>query len=1252
MTRFLPILWADRRSLAFAAFFLSGASSLIFQTIWTRMLHHVFGATSVAISTVLTVFMAGLGLGAYLGGRYAARIRHPLITYALAELAVGVFGLLIPWLVTPDGWLASVNAFLRTSLGAESSLFMLARFVCVVPILLLPTTLMGASLPLLTRHFVGRDHDAESASSTAGALYAVNTLGAAVGPLLSAFVLMPSVGLAVTNLVACSMNFVLAAVIWMYRRPLLGETWVRGQPLSFLPAPIRSEARPAEEEASVPDAAPVESAPAAPEPDTRIHPAARWAALLSFGASGAAALTYEVVWSRALAMTIGSSIYSFALILETFLVGIAVGSATMASLLAGRRRALLLGGLLTFAMVLLSNLPWALGAAGTEGSTAGSLGSFAIMSALFSAPIVFIALWAVRGRSDGQSARTTAGTLMMAAIPVCSAGLGVSYFTGQLPLVILGVVISVSVFLGIGVALRREPVLLLALMQLFIALATTVSYAFQDEIPLAFAQLVVSIPEPALPDHVGTVQFFMFLTAVLCTLPATLGMGAMFPIAVRLWTRGGDAVARDVGTVYTSNTVGSIVGAWLPGFVLFAAIGAERTLHCAIALNLLLSLAVLIAGSADEREADGEAKKLPLWHAAIVYILSPSIPALLAVLYLMTRDPQSILRWDRTQMTLGVFRVSLASGMLEPSWGRPKLLYYRDGLTTTVSVEQWGQHYALKNNGKVDASNGDDMPTQINVAAYPLLLHPRGPEDLSLAVVGFGSGVTVGTALKFPVEGVDVIELERAIPEAARYFDDVNHLDYRLDRWPFVEMERLRVINDDGRNFLASTDNTYDIIISEPSNPWITGVSDLFTADHFRISRKKLRPDGIYCQWVQLYELSPENIKTIYRTFASEFSHVMVLAADDRSSDTVMLGSDRPIELHVERVRQAFAHPGVQAELERAHVFSPHDLFARLILKDRAELMAFTQIEERWRGESWVADVGSTNALPCEAGCRRRPVQLNTDDNARIELAAPRDLIGFRRYEGYLSTLYAEQWPYGHPIDAVVGAGEGPEAARVFAEIAMSMVAHGRYTWASDFIERSQALGRARQTLVALEVLTHLLTNAQEPTIHIELPTPGPELSPEDTRRIDEGFSRVKRAVDERAYPKALRAMERIPADLRRQSGPGMRLLFAYLLYKASADNASNCRSAIERLEALVDGERDYVRSHPELYYFLAKCHSAEENYPAAAQAMRSYVETRVSLEPEGGASAPNEGAGADSQAEPSSARESLKQAPATASLE
>ncbi|MBN8615418.1 MAG: fused MFS/spermidine synthase [Deltaproteobacteria bacterium] len=1368
----------------YVAFFLSGASSLIFQTIWTRHLHHVFGATSVAISTVLTVFMAGLGIGNWIAGRYANRIKHPIFAYAFAELGVAIWSLLIPFLVASDGWLATVNAALRQSFGGDSGVFMIARFLCVVPILIVPTTLMGASTPLLVRHFVSSSDDPATASSKVGTLYAVNTFGAATGPLLSAFVLMPTVGLMVTNVVACAMNLSLALVIFALREPLIGSAWGSGVPISVMPAPQtaddRARAIPAatnaiivvgalvgiacllgsitvqeegssfawtlrgvgmlgfvavlygmvrattqsaaaalpsaaidakaeksaeqtdtakdhELDAGTPkaeheigtDAAPFSDPPSkkgkkkdkrgksadAAETDTSsddpsddglaaerepwVPPIARKVAFYCFALSGAAALCYEVVWSRALAMTIGSSIYSFALILETFLIGIAVGSAAMSSLLGKNSRPLLGVGLTAGLLTLLGNIPWAVDMQIGTRQHHGSITTWIGVSLLPMVLLVATALYsrrraAINETLGGRADESTLPGLVMALVPAVVALLNVTYFsTGYLPKIVTSVVVVISIFLGVTLALRRSPVLLLAVVQLFIGVATVVSYYWQDEIPYAFAQLVVSLGGD-LPDHVGTVQFFMFLTAMLCTLPATLGMGAMYPLTLRVWTTGGGAIAQDVAVVYSGNTVGSIVGSWLPGFVLMPLIGMERTLHVGIVLNMLLALAMLIAGAAEPEEVPagervldqlgkqagaGRAERtqtfldaarsqrgerrgeLPMWHAVTVYILAPAIPAMLALLWLGSSRPD--IRWNQTQMTLGVFRVSLAEGMLDPtSWGQPDLVYYHDGLSTTVTVERWGHHFALKNNGKVDASNGDDMPTQVTVAAYPLLMHQDGPTDLDVAIIGFGSGVTVGSTLSFPVRSVDVIELERAIPEAARFFQDVNLLDYELERFPYVQMDRLQIINDDGRNYLAATDRQYDVIISEPSNPWITGVSDLFTIDHFRIAKRRLRPGGIYCQWVQLYEMSPENIKIIFRTFAEVYQHVIVFAADDHSSDTVVLGSDAPLPLDLERLRRSWGlevegRMTVAAQLERADIHAPYDVFARVLLATRDEVITYAQIEDRRRGTGsdavWEPDWGSTNTGACNPDdCIRREVPINTDDNAIIEFAAPRDLIGFERYEGYLSTIYSHQWPFARLGPQLEGFGEGDVRARNLAELAMSLVAHGRYDQAAEFIEQSQQAGRARETAVALEVLTHLLSSEREPPVRIEPPIPGPELDRESARRLVDGFDRVRDSVDQGNYGAALMAMEDIPSPLRLHSGPSMRFLYGFLLYKAASGSPSQYRAAAETLEDLVRTEEDYVLRHPEAFYFLSRSLDAEGEYDQALPFMRRYVEARL----------------------------------------
>src|SRR5207245_1024565 len=181
------------------------------------------------------------------------------------------------------------------------------------------------------------------------------------------------------------------------------------------------------------------------------------------------------------------------------------------------------------------------------------------------------------------------------------------------------------------------------------------------------------------------------------------------------------------------------------------------------------------------------------------------------------------------------------------------LLYYRDGIATTVSVERWDKTIALKNNGKVDASNDADMPTQIMVGLTPFFF-TRAPAP-TVAVVGYGSGVTVGAVTQANTGPIDVVELEPAVVEASHFFDHVNHAPTRDPR--------VRLHIGDGRNFLFQSPDRFDVIISEPSNPWITGVSNLFTAEYWHMAHGRLAPGGVFCQWAQLYEMSPLHIKTI-----------------------------------------------------------------------------------------------------------------------------------------------------------------------------------------------------------------------------------------------------------------------------------------------------------------------------------------------------------------------------------------------------
>src|SRR5262245_53598554 len=184
------------RAVILACFFLSGASGLILEMLWTRMLTLVFGSTTLAVSTVLTAFMGGLGLGSYLAGKFADRVKAPVVGYAAAEASIGVYALLVPVVIS---LYPGLNRWLWSAFGDRYALLSVLRFAASAALLLVPTTLMGATLPLLARHFVQRPWELRRVGLRIGTLYAVNLFGAVAGAFLAGFVFLPMAGLRITN---------------------------------------------------------------------------------------------------------------------------------------------------------------------------------------------------------------------------------------------------------------------------------------------------------------------------------------------------------------------------------------------------------------------------------------------------------------------------------------------------------------------------------------------------------------------------------------------------------------------------------------------------------------------------------------------------------------------------------------------------------------------------------------------------------------------------------------------------------------------------------------------------------------------------------------------------------------------------------------------------------------------------------------------------------------------------------------------
>ncbi|RMG43660.1 MAG: hypothetical protein D6718_11675, partial [Acidobacteria bacterium] len=421
-----------------------------------------------------------------------------------------------------------------------------------------------------------------------------------------------------------------------------------------------------------------------------------------------------------------------------------------------------------------------------------------------------------------------------------------------------------------------------------------------------------------------------FVLSAAVMLPATLVLGALFPLACRVVARSG--AGRTVAAAYFSNTLGSASGAFAAGFLLVPWLGLRNTVAAAAAANLLCGASILAARRTPARAlrplaAAGAAAALALWV----------VPAGDAAAEL-TRGVYYV---PENEIDFGIEREKLE--------GVPgdRILFYRDGLAATVSVHDTGGGLNLRVNGKPDASIWD-MSTQVLIGQIPMVFGRR-PEDV--LVIGYGSGISAGAAALHRPRRLDIVEIEGAVLEAARLFDAHNHRP--LDR-PFT-----RVIVEDGRNYVAHTKRRYDAIISEPSNPWMSGASNLFTREFFREARRALRPGGKLLQWIHFYGMDEPTVLSVFRAITDEFPHVYGFLYTAEDTDFLMLATDRPLGPD-DLPRWERLDPEVRADFDRIGIGSTEELWSLLRADDRrmAELAARASAE-------------------------------NTDDSMYVELRAP-----------------------------------------------------------------------------------------------------------------------------------------------------------------------------------------------------------------------------------------------------------------------
>jgi spermidine synthase len=712
----------------------SGCAALIYEVVWLQLLRLVIGSTAVSLGVLLATFMGGMCLGSLLLPRVVSGRWHALRVYALLELGIGAIGLAILY-----GMPYVENIYTQYAGHGLPSILLRAAVagVCLLP----PTLLMGATLPAIAR-WVG---SGEEGVSWLGFFYGGNLAGAVFGCVLAGFYLLRVYDVATATYVAATINVAVAVIALA-----LASTAPRYEEVT---EPAMTE--------SVGNAA------------------GAWGVYLAIALSGMSALGAEVVWTRLLSLVLGGTVYTFSLILASFLMGLGIGSSVGARM--ARR---------------------------------------------------------------GESSRLALGACQL----LLTAAIAWTAFT-------------------ISQSLPYWPIV------------------------------------PALsPNPWFTLQLDL-LRCPWAVLPPACLWGASFPLALAAVARPGRDPGRLVGGVYAANTIGAIAGALIFSLILTPSIGtagAQRVLIGLAAAAALFALVPVLGPIAGTRR----------FVSALALVAALGIAGWLAVS--VKPVPWELVAFGRqtvthlSQSAPGVVK-EVPDGSGEPS---VYCTYLGEGTNDSVAVTLTREGVrSFHAAGKIQASTlPDDMRVQRMLGHIPALVHKK-PE--SVLVVACGAGVTAGSLLLHPdVKRIVICDIEPLVPtmvtpmfgkENYHVVDGIAHENPHM-----VNGKQVQVVYDDGRHFLRTTREKFDIITSDPIDPWVKGCAALNTVEYYQMCRDHLNPGGNMCQWTPIYETNLASVKSVIATFFEVFPHG-ILWNNEREGygyQAVLFSQNEPTVINVDEFQR------------------------------------------------------------------------------------------------------------------------------------------------------------------------------------------------------------------------------------------------------------------------------------------------------------------------------------------------------------
>ncbi|HKC26220.1 MAG TPA: methyltransferase, partial [Thermoanaerobaculia bacterium] len=426
------------------------------------------------------------------------------------------------------------------------------------------------------------------------------------------------------------------------------------------------------------------------------------------------------------------------------------------------------------------------------------------------------------------------------------------------------------------------------------------------------------------------------LLAAALLLPLAALAGLSVPLLLGLFADDLGRLGGRVGAGYLVNTAGTVAGSLATGFLLVPVLGTEGALKAL----LLLAAATGLLGTLlfAERGLSRLAGAAAATGAGVLVVLAARWSPLL----FLNSDTS-------TEPAVAASRVDLEQTLRSyPN----EVLFFREGRDATIGVTQTPNVRSLVVNGHPDGSDSQDMSTEVMLGVIPLAAHPR-PE--SVLVIGFGTGVTARAAVRVPeTKRVDVLEIERAVLDAAPFFAHVNG---GVEKDPKVTLVR-----DDARAFLAAPPRKWDAIISEPSNPWRAGVAGLYTEEFFHDARRALEPGGVFAQWMHLYGIDDATLRVVFKTIATAFPGVEVFWLDE--GNVVILASETAPAFDSARVARLLDGEFASDRVRWARLGTASELYGRFLLGTN-EVRAYVRPED----------------------------PVHTDDHPVLELRAPRGLF-------------------------------------------------------------------------------------------------------------------------------------------------------------------------------------------------------------------------------------------------------------------